>query len=252
MIQLYEVTKRFGSFQAVDHVTLTIEPGQIFGLLGANGAGKTTLIRMMCGILPPTSGSGQVLQYDLTKESAKIRQNIGYMSQKFSLYPDLTVKENLRFYARLYGVAQVNQRLEESLERYRLVEVAEKQVNQLGSGIRQRVAFATSTVHEPSLLFLDEPTSGVDPLTRQLFWEECYALTELGTTIVITTHYMDEAERCDQVALMNRGQIVAIGEVDALKEEFAPLLAIEDPTLDDIFVYVMSQGGTNGGQEELG
>lgn len=252
MIQLYDVTQRFGSFTAVDHVALTIERGQIFGLLGANGAGKTTLIRMMCGILPPTSGSGRVLGYDLAEQSAKIRQSIGYMSQKFSLYPDLTVTENLRFYAKLYGVDQVGERIEESLDRYRLHEVAMKQVNQLGGGIRQRVAFATSTVHDPVLLFLDEPTSGVDPLTRQLFWEECYALTRQGKTIVVTTHYMDEAERCDQVALMNRGRIVAVGEVDQLKKEFAPLLDIEDPSLDDIFVYVVSQGGYDGGQEKLG
>ncbi|SFJ94054.1 ABC transporter ATP-binding protein [Thermoflavimicrobium dichotomicum] len=243
MIELHQITKQFGTFRAVNQVSLTVSKGSIFGLLGANGAGKTTLIRIMCGILPPTSGRGLVLGHDIVKERAQIKEQIGYMSQKFSLYPDLTVEENIRFYARLYGVNQSGQRVEELIEQFSLQDVAKKQVAALGGGIRQRVAFASAIVHMPQLLFLDEPTSGVDPLTRRLFWEQLYELTERGITILVTTHYMDEAERCDQVALMNKGRIVAKGKVDELKERYAAELGTARPTLEEIFVHVISQGG---------
>ncbi|MDN4593756.1 ABC transporter ATP-binding protein [Polycladomyces subterraneus] len=251
MIELHRITKQFGTFRAVNQVSLTVSKGSVFGLLGANGAGKTTLIRIMCGILPPTSGSGLVLGRDIVKERAQIKERIGYMSQKFSLYPDLTVEENIRFYARLYGVEQIKQRVEELIEQFSLQDAAKKQVSALGGGIRQRVAFASAIVHMPQLLFLDEPTSGVDPLTRRLFWEQLYEFTEQGMTVLVTTHYMDEAERCEQVALMNQGQIVAKGKVDELKERYADELGTARPTLEEIFVHVINQGGENV-QEKLG
>ncbi|MDQ0338840.1 ABC-2 type transport system ATP-binding protein [Caldalkalibacillus uzonensis] len=252
MIELNQITKQFGTFRAVNRVSLTVSEGSVFGLLGANGAGKTTLIRIMCGILPPTSGRGRVLGYDIVKERAQIKERIGYMSQKFSLYPDLTVEENIRFYAGLYGVEQIKKRTEELTGQFSLRDVSKKPVAALGGGIRQRVAFAAAIVHRPRLLFLDEPTSGVDPLTRRLFWEQLYELTEQGMTIVVTTHYMDEAERCDQVALMNQGKIVAQGKVDELKERYAAELDTERPALADIFVHVISQGGGEHVQEKLG
>lgn len=251
MIQLREITKQFGAFRAVDGVSLSVTKGKIFGLLGANGAGKTTLIRMMCGILPPTSGTGHLLGYDIVKQRNEIKRNIGYMSQKFSLYPDLSVIENLRFYARLYGVASPRERIHELLERFDLTEISRKQVVSLGGGIRQRAAFAAAIVHSPPILFLDEPTSGVDPLTRRLFWEQLYELTEQGTTIFITTHYMDEAERCDEVALMNQGKIVAEGEVNQLRQRFASPLQMMHPSLEDIFIYMISEDGGNDVREEL-
>ncbi|MBA4494828.1 ABC transporter ATP-binding protein [Paenactinomyces guangxiensis] len=249
MIQLYEITKEFGTFRAVDGVSLTVTKGKIFGLLGANGAGKTTLIRMMCGILPPSGGSGRVMGHDMIKGQKKIKRQIGYMSQKFSLYPDLTVKENILFYARLYGVTDVRGRVNELLELFQLQENSHKKVSSLGGGIRQRVAFASAIVHSPPLLFLDEPTSGVDPLTRRLFWEQLYELTERGTTILVTTHYMDEAERCDEVGLMNEGKMVAKGGLNDLQCCFADALQKEKPSLEDIFVYVMTgQGGYDDGE----
>jgi ABC-2 type transport system ATP-binding protein len=248
VIVLNGVTKRFGSFLAVDRVSLTVKRVKIFGLLGANGAGKTTLIRMICGILSPTEGKGTVLGWDMVKDKKKIRRHIGYMSQKFSLYPDLTVRENLLFYGRLYGVPEPGRRAERMLERFALEEVAHKRVDELGGGLRQRVAFASTIIHDPALLFLDEPSSGTDPLTRQLFWERLAELTEQGTTVLVTTHYMDEAERCDEVAFMDRGRIKAKGTIRELKRHFAPLLMTDDPSLEDIFVYVISQGGENGGK----
>jgi ABC-2 type transport system ATP-binding protein len=206
---------------------------------------------MICGILPPTSGSGTVLGYNMVKEKGEIKRRIGYMSQKFSLYPDLTVRENILFYARLYGVTGARARTEELLADFRLEEVARKRVDELGGGLRQRVSFAVAIVHSPPLLFLDEPTSGVDPLSRRLFWEQLYRLTEQGMTIVVTTHYMDEAERCDQVALMNRGKVVAAGGVDEIRARFAGVLGRTHPSLEEIFVYMMNEGGKNDG-EKLG
>jgi ABC-2 type transport system ATP-binding protein len=183
--------------------------------------------------------------YDMINERRKIKQNIGYMSQRFSLYPDLTVKENLEFYARLYHVANLCERVDELIERYQLGEVSRKQAGALGTGIRQRVAFAAAQVHSPPLIILDEPTSGVDPLNRQRFWEELYQLAGQGVTILVTTHYMDEAERCDHIGLMNRGKLVASGEINQLKQAFAKRLQHTNPTLEEIFVYMIEQGGEN-------
>lgn len=248
MIEVRGLTRRFGSFRAVDDVSLTVTRGKIFGLIGANGAGKTTLIRMICGILPPSEGSGTVFGYDMVKERYRIKERIGYMSQKFSLYPDLTVWENLDFYARLYGVSDRRTRVEELVEEFRLKEAVRRPVAALGGGLRQRVAFAAALVHSPPLLILDEPTSGVDPLTRRLFWEQLYERTEKGTTVLVTTHYMDEAERCDELALMNRGRIVVSGGVREIRERFRSEPG-DRPSLDDIFASVISRGGDHGKQK---
>ncbi|MEW9031453.1 MAG: ABC transporter ATP-binding protein [Planifilum fimeticola] len=248
MIEIRGLTRRFGSFRAVDDVSLTVTPGKIFGLIGANGAGKTTLIRMLCGLLPPSEGSASVFGCDIVKDRYRIRERIGYMSQKFSLYPDLTVWENLDFYARLYGVSDRRNRLEELVEEFRLKESVRRPVYALGGGLRQRVAFAAALVHSPLLLILDEPTSGVDPLTRRLFWEQLYERTERGTTVLVTTHYMDEAERCDEVALMNRGRIVVSGGVREIQDRFRSRLG-ERPPLEDIFADVIRRGGDDDKQE---
>lgn len=248
MIEVRGLTRRFGSFRAVDGVSLTVPQGKIFGLIGANGAGKTTLIRMICGILPPSEGSGTVFGYDIVKEKYRIKERIGYMSQKFSLYPDLTVWENLDFYARLYGVPNRRARTEELVEEFRLKEAVYRPVAALGGGLRQRVAFAAALVHSPPLLILDEPTSGVDPLTRRLFWEQLYERTERGTSVLVTTHYMDEAERCDEVALMNRGRIVVSGGVREIQDRFRSRLG-KRPTLEEIFADVIRRGGDDEKQD---
>ncbi|MBN2908468.1 ABC transporter ATP-binding protein [Polycladomyces sp. WAk] len=250
MIELQGVTKRFGSFAAVRQVSLHVSRGEIFGLLGANGAGKTTLIRMMCGILKPTEGTGTILGWDMIRDQQTIKENIGYMSQKFSLYPDLTVEENLRFYAHVYGVRQpVAERVESLLREFELTGVRKTRVSELSGGVRQRVAFASAIVHEPPLLFLDEPTSGVDPLTRRAFWEMLYQMADRGTTIVVTTHYMDEAERCDRMAWMNRGRIVAEGSLAELRRRFAPRVGNRKATLEEMFVYAMEEGEDHDGQD---
>jgi ABC-2 type transport system ATP-binding protein len=250
MIELHGVTKRFGSFTAVRQVSLHVSRGEIFGLLGANGAGKTTLIRMMCGILKPTEGTGSILGWDMIRERQAIKENIGYMSQKFSLYPDLTVEENLRFYAHVYGVRRpVGERVESLLREFELTDVRKARVTDLSGGVRQRVAFASAIVHEPPLLFLDEPTSGVDPLTRRAFWEMLYQMADRGTTILVTTHYMDEAERCDRMAWMNRGRIVAEGSLAELRRRFASRVGNQKASLEEMFVYAMEEGEDHDGQD---
>jgi ABC-2 type transport system ATP-binding protein len=250
MIELHGVTKRFGSFTAVRDVSLYVMRGEIFGLLGANGAGKTTLIRMMCGILEPSEGTGTILGRDMVRERQEIKKNIGYMSQKFTLYPDLTVEENLRFYAHIYGVRQsVAERVELLLRQFELTGVRKERVSDISGGVRQRVAFASAIVHDPPLLFLDEPTSGVDPLTRRAFWGMLYQMADRGTTILVTTHYMDEAERCDRMAWMNRGRVVAEGSLDELRRSFAPRLGKRTASLEDMFIYAMEEGEDHDGQD---
>ncbi|GGE23299.1 ABC transporter ATP-binding protein [Marinithermofilum abyssi] len=250
MIRLEEVTKKFGDFTAVDGVTLSVGKGEIYGLLGANGAGKTTLIRMMCGILSPTSGKGTVMGWDISREQSRIQERIGYMSQKFSLYPDLTVEENLRFYADLYHIqGHVKKRVAEVLAEWNLTEWRSTRVSALAGGWRQRVAFASATLHAPPLLFLDEPTSGADPATRRAFWDGLYRLAEGGTTILVTTHYMDEAERCDRVAMMLRGKVAAEGRVTDLRREYAGVLNKPRPTLEEIFHHIIRGRGEKHGQK---
>ncbi|AQS55062.1 ABC transporter ATP-binding protein [Novibacillus thermophilus] len=237
MIHLHHIRKQFGHFTAVDDVTLSIEKGTVYGLLGANGAGKTTLIKIMCGLLDPTSGTGTIFGHDLVRERNRIKQSIGYMSQKFSLYQDLTVSENIAFYARLYGIEKPETRARELSEQFDVYTFKDKVVYSLSSGVRQRVAFACALVHAPKLLFLDEPTSGVDPLARRKVWKWLYRLAADGMSIVVTTHYMDEAEHCDRIALMNAGRIVAEGTLDTLRKG----LPVQLHSLEDIFVHVMRE-----------
>lgn len=212
-----QVSKYFNGFKAVDRVSLEIKKGEILGLLGPNGAGKTTLIKMMCGLLDISEGEIYMKGFSVKKERAKIWNEIGYMSQRFSLYRDLTVLENLKLYAGLYGVRDKN--FGELLEKLGLAEFKNYLVKDLPFGIRQRTALACAILHKPSILFLDEPTSGVDPVARRAFWELIYKLSQEGTTVIVSTHYMDEAENCDRLALMNHGKLIALGEPEELKRE---------------------------------
>ncbi len=214
-----DLTKRFGSLVAVNRVNLRVRAGEIFGLLGPNGAGKTTTIRMICGILAPTNGEIYVLGHRMPQERRRVSRLIGYMPQRFSLYEDLTVYENLKFYAAVYGMKgrEVDERIAEVLERFHLMEYRDALAGKLSGGTKQRLALATSLLHRPKLLILDEPTAGVDPPLRRAFWSYFKELNREGVTILITTHYMDEAERCDRLALMMSGRIVAQGTPGEIK-----------------------------------
>jgi ABC-2 type transport system ATP-binding protein len=216
-IEARGLTRKFGSFTAVDDVSFTVRSGEVVGYLGPNGSGKTTTIRMLLGLLRPTRGSASVLGYDIVRQSEQIKERVGYMSQKFALYHDLTVQENLEFYAGVYGVYD-RKRLAEVIELANLSEQARTRVGALSSGWRQRVALATAIVHRPRLLFLDEPTSGVDPLARRAFWDLIYTLVGEGVTALVTTHYMDEAEYCGRVGIMRAGCLLAMDSPSALKE----------------------------------
>ena len=218
-VEAYELTKQFDHFTAVDQISFTVPRGQIFGFLGPNGAGKTTTIRMLLGLLKPTSGRAAVLGFDVVKRSEEIRKRVGYMSQKFSLYNDLTVEENLNFYGGTYGVR--GERLRQR-KRYILsmagLEGRERELTKnLSGGWKQRLALGTAIIHEPEMLFLDEPTAGVDPISRRAFWNLLYELAEAGTTIMVTTHYMDEAEHCQSLAFIQGGQLVAMGSPQEIK-----------------------------------
>jgi ABC-2 type transport system ATP-binding protein len=223
-VEVEDLVKTFGNFTAVDHVSLKVKKGEIFGFLGPNGAGKSTTIRMLCGILAPTSGQGRVGGFDIYKESEKIKQNIGYMSQKFSLYEDLTVEENIDFYSGIYCLPREikAERKEWALRMAGLQERRTSPAHTLAGGWKQRLALGCAILHEPSILFLDEPTSGVDPLSRRRFWSLIYDMAGRGITIFVTTHYMDEAEYCDRLALIYRGKIIALGTPAELKKEYMP------------------------------
>jgi len=228
-----KLSRRFGALMAVRDVSLTVNRGEIFGVLGPNGAGKSTTIRMLCGILDPTSGSGRVVGYDIARDAERIKERIGYMTQRFSLYEDLTVAENLRFYAGIYGVprAMRHQRVDATLRRAGLLDRRDQIAGTLSGGWKQRVALASATIHRPPLLFLDEPTAGVDPVSRRDFWDEIYRLSAEGTTVLLTTHYMDEAARCHRLAFIFRGQVLDIGtpeEVVARRNLRAAELEIAD------------------------
>jgi ABC-2 type transport system ATP-binding protein len=208
------LTRQFGAFTAVDHITLTVGYGEIFGFLGANGAGKTTAIRMLCGLLLPTSGGGQVAGHDIYTQPELIKRSIGYMSQKFSLYADLTGRENLNFYGSAYGLdrGSVKRRIDELSERLELSGFIDDLSGKLPVGWRQRLALAAALLHRPSILFLDEPTGGVDPVFRRRFWNLLYELADEGVSIFVTTHYMDEAEYCGRISIMHRGRIIEMGK----------------------------------------
>jgi ABC-2 type transport system ATP-binding protein len=215
------LTKRFGDFTAVNNISFSVSRGEIFGFLGPNGAGKSTTIRMLCGILTPTEGSGTVAGHDIVNEQNKIKNSIGYMSQKFSLYSELTVIENLEFFGSIYGLSgnHLKERMEYVLDMAEIGKRKRERVSSLPGGIKQRLALGSAIIHDPSILFLDEPTSGVDPLMRRNFWELIYDFSRRGKTIFVTTHYMDEAEHCGRMALIIAGRIIAYGSPQELKSE---------------------------------
>jgi ABC-2 type transport system ATP-binding protein len=221
-LEVEGLTKKFGDFTAVDHVSFSVQPGEVFGYLGPNGSGKTTSIRMLCGLLTPTEGSARILGVDVFKNPEKIKPLIGYMSQKFSLYDDLTVLENLQFYAGVYEVPQSEEkkRIDEILHLAGLEKRTSSPTLELSGGWRQRLALGCAIVHNPKLLFLDEPTSGVDPVARRIFWDLIYEMAAKGTTVFITTHYMDEAEHCNRVAFMYRSKLMALDTPAALKSTY--------------------------------
>jgi ABC-2 type transport system ATP-binding protein len=222
-VVLRDLEKRFGDFVAVDRINLTVGRGEIFGFLGPNGAGKSTTIRMLCGILPPTAGGGSVAGFDIVRQAEEIKKNIGYMSQKFSLYEDLTVGENIDFYSGIYKIP-AERRAERKEWVMAMAGLSGKRTTRTGTlavGWKQRLALGCAILHEPPIVFLDEPTSGVDPLSRRTFWDLIYSLADGGTTVFVTTHYMDEAEYCDRLALIYRGELVAVGTPRELKEGLA-------------------------------
>jgi ABC-2 type transport system ATP-binding protein len=222
VISVQDLTKQFGSFVAVDHITFDVFKGEIFGFLGANGAGKTTAMRMLCGLSFPTSGKAMVAGFDLFKDPEKIKRNIGYMSQKFSLYEDLQVKENIRFYGGIYGLTdqQIKTKMEFLLHQLNLEDQATTLVKSLPLGWKQKLSFSVAMLHEPQIVFLDEPTGGVDPITRREFWSLIYQAAANGTTVFVTTHYMDEAEYCNRVSIMVDGRVDALGTPEELKTKF--------------------------------
>ncbi len=228
------LTRCFGSLVAVDHVDLEVPRAAIYGFLGPNGSGKSTTIRMLCGLLVPSEGEAEVLGLQMPRDAEKLRRKLGYMTQRFSLYEDLSVRENLEFLGEIYslGKAQRRARIEALLEEFRLGERAEQRAGTLSGGQKQRLALAAATLHEPELLFLDEPTSAVDPQSRRDFWESLFRLVERGTTILVSTHYMDEAERCHGLAILDRGRVVANGAPERLMAEIeAAVVEIEGPDL---------------------
>ncbi len=234
-IQVKDLTKRFDDFIAVDAISFEVEKGEIFGFLGANGAGKTTAMRMLTGLSKPSSGEGIVLGKNIQIQAEEIKKSIGYMSQKFSLYDDLTVYENIRFYGGIYGLSrkEIKEKSQEILEDLNLGEVAKKQVHSLPLGWKQRLAFAVAMVHDPAVVFLDEPTGGVDPHVRRQFWETIYHQASMGRTIFVTTHYMDEAEYCDRLSIMVAGKVAALGTPEELKNQYS------SNTMDEVFLKLV-------------
>jgi ABC-2 type transport system ATP-binding protein len=222
VIEAHDLTKRFGNFTAVDAITFEVEKGEIFGFLGANGAGKTTAMRMLCGLSKPTSGIGKVAGFDIKKDPEKIKKNIGYMSQKFALYEDLKVWENLRLFGGIYGVPakEINPRIDSLLQTLGFTAEKNTMVKALPLGWKQKLAFSTAIFHEPKIVFLDEPTGGVDPAARRQFWELIYDASDRGITVFVTTHYMDEAEYCNRVSIMVDGRIDALDSPTNLKEKY--------------------------------
>lgn len=232
VIRAEELTRRFNGFTAVDRISFEVMRGEIFGFLGANGAGKTTAIRMLTGLLVPTSGEASVAGYGVYSQPEMIKRHIGYMSQKFSLYEDLTVKENIRLYAGIYGLSdrQIREKLASLLEMLDMTEMGDKSIRSLPLGWKQKLAFSVALIHEPDILFLDEPTGGVDPVTRRQFWEQIYKTADEGTTVFVTTHYMDEAEYCDRVSIMVDGRIDALNSPRKLKRQY------KAETMEEVFI----------------
>ncbi|MDE6091258.1 MAG: ABC transporter ATP-binding protein [Duncaniella sp.] len=234
VISVKNLTKKFGSFTAVDHISFDVMKGEIFGFLGANGAGKTTAMRMLCGLSYPTSGDGSVAGCDIRTQAEDIKKHIGYMSQKFSLYEDLTVMENLQLFSTIYGMTDTEIRTASSrlFSEFGMDEMRDTRVKDIPVGWKQRLAFATATIHRPDVVFLDEPTGGVDPVTRRRFWELIYKASSEGMTIFVTTHYLDEAEYCNRVSIMVDGRINALASPASLKEKY------HAATMDEVFRIV--------------
>ncbi|MFZ5906361.1 MAG: ATP-binding cassette domain-containing protein [Nitrospirota bacterium] len=241
-IEVMNLKRRFGNFYAVKGVTFSVARGEVFGLLGPNGAGKSTTFRMLCGLLPPSEGMLSVAGHDLRRAPAAARAHIGYMSQKFSLYGNLSVTENLRFFSRVYGLTgeEGRKKIRWALDQFELSDHAESTSSDLSLGHKQRLAMACSLMHEPDILFLDEPTSGVDPLARREFWHRINALAEQGVTVLVTTHFMEEADYCDRLAIMTAGEILALGTPSEIKSEFRSA-EIPDPTMEDAFISLIGQ-----------
>jgi ABC-2 type transport system ATP-binding protein len=231
-VEARELTRRFGAFVAVDAITFDVAEGEVFGFLGANGAGKTTAMRMLTGLLAPSAGSARVAGVDVAADPDAVKRRIGYMSQRFSLYEDLTVRENVRLYGGIYGLsnAEIAERTEAMFDRLRLGHAADERVGRLPLGWKQKLAFSVALLHRPRVVFLDEPTGGVDPVTRRQFWELIYETAAAGTTVFVTTHYMDEAEYCDRASVMVAGRIAALGTPAELKSRFGV------DTMDEVFV----------------
>jgi drug efflux transport system ATP-binding protein len=231
-IQAKELTRTFGSFTAVDRITFDVRAGEVFGFLGANGAGKTTAIRMLTGLLAPSGGQATVAGFDVARDSESVKRSIGYMSQRFSLYDDLSVRENIRLYGGIYDLTsdEINNRTHKMLARLGLERAERELVRAIPLGWKQKLAFSVALLHEPKIVFLDEPTSGVDPITRRQFWELIYEAAHAGTTVLVTTHYMDEAEYCDRISIMVAGRIDAMGTPAELKRQFGV------DSIDEVFV----------------
>lgn len=234
VIHVKNLVKKFGNFIANDNLNFEVYAGEIFGFLGANGAGKTTAIRILSGLSSPTSGEVMVAGFDAYKQSEKIKKNIGYMCQKFSLYEDLTVKENIVLYGGIYGMSKllIRQRLGELLEKLSFQEYENRMISDLPLGLRQKLAFSVAVLHEPRIVFLDEPTGGVDPITRRQFWESIYETASRGITVFVTTHYMDEAEYCDRISIMNVGKIVALDTPGNLKIQY------NSSSVEEVFIKI--------------
>lgn len=232
VIEVEQLSKTFGPFKAVDKISFDVKKGEIFGFLGANGAGKTTAIKMLTGILSSSSGTAKVAGFDINKQRNKLKENIGYMSQKFSLYEDLTLKENVRFYGGIYGLsnAQIKAKTEEMIEQLDLGKIEDTLISEIPLGWKQKIAFSVSILHQPKIVFLDEPTSGVDPITRRQFWNLIYKAAESGITVFVTTHYMDEAEYCDRISMMVEGRMEALGSLSELLHKY------DAQNMDEVFI----------------
>jgi len=234
VIRVRNLYKRFGKFVANDNLNFDVYEGEIFGFLGANGAGKTTAIRILSGLSNPTSGDVMVAGFDAGRQSELIKKNIGYMCQKFSLYEDLTVKENITLYGGIYGMSKslIKQRTHDLLEKLHFQEYENRLISDMPLGLRQKLAFSVAVLHEPRIVFLDEPTGGVDPITRRQFWEMIYETADRGITVFVTTHYMDEAEYCDRISIMNEGKIVALDTPENLKKQY------DASTVEEVFIKI--------------
>ncbi len=234
VIEAENLTKTFGNFTAVDSISFNVKKGEIFGFLGANGAGKTTAMKMLTGLLSPSSGKATVVGYDVFSQSEQIKKRIGYMSQKFSLYEDLTLYENIRFFAGIYGLSnsQIKEKANELIHRFQLEDLRKTLVGELPLGWKQKIAFSIAVIHSPSIVFLDEPTGGVDPITRRQFWEMIYETAHRGVTVFVTTHYMDEAEYCDRISMMVDGRIEALDSPTGLKKRY------ETDNMDEVFLKI--------------